>query len=367
MRRRDLDFLVSLLLAASMALATASGLLADWFGLHHVTLHTLAGYASAILAASHVALNWGRISAYLRGRLHRRVSRPLRDEVRGAHASVGAGASRPLARRQVLTALLAAAGGFLLGRLVPRSRPAEVPTGPADLGAFYHEWSKPRAAQLLGPAPDWGSRPPGEKRYPDAPTFALPAPHGDWGPSVGEALVARRSVRDYRSEPLALQTFSRLLYAAQGITDPQRGFRTAPSAGALYPLELYAVVHRVEGLEPGLYHYNAPGHTLERIQAGDLRAAIVRSGLGQGFLGTAAVCLVLSAVFQRTRWRYRERTYRYVLLEAGHAAQNIYLAATALGLGACAVGAFLDDALSGLLGLDGTDEAALYVLSVGPR
>jgi len=91
----------------------------------------------------------------------------------------------------------------------------------------------------------------------------------------------------------------------------------------------------------------------------------VAAGLGQGMLGQAQVCLVLSAVFQRTRWRYRERSYRYVLLEAGHIGQNVYLAATSMGLGACAVGAFLDDELNGLLGLDGSEEAALYILAVG--
>jgi SagB-type dehydrogenase family enzyme len=91
----------------------------------------------------------------------------------------------------------------------------------------------------------------------------------------------------------------------------------------------------------------------------------MQAGLGQGFLGQANVCFILSAIFQRTRWRYRERTYRYVLLEAGHIGQNLYLAATSMGLGACAVGAFLDDDLNDLLGLDGREEAVVYLLAVG--
>jgi SagB-type dehydrogenase family enzyme len=180
-----------------------------------------------------------------------------------------------------------------------------------------------------------------------------------------EAIEARRSVRDHSSAPLPLEGLSRLLYAAQGITEARWGFRAAPSAGALYPIELYAAVHNVTGLERGLYHYTVAEHGLELLRRGDLRAAVVQAGLGQDFLGQANVCFILSAVFQRTRWKYRERTYRYVLLEAGHIGQNLYLAATSMGLGACAVGAFLDDQFDGLLGLDGKEEAVLYVISVG--
>jgi SagB-type dehydrogenase family enzyme len=106
-------------------------------------------------------------------------------------------------------------------------------------------------------------------------------------------------------------------------------------------------------------------HELELLQAGDFQATVTRAGLGQTFLGQAGVCIILSAIFQRTRWRYRERTYRYVMLEAGHVAQNVYLAAASMGLGACAVGAFFDDEFDELLGLDGVEEAVLYTLSVG--
>ena len=179
-----------------------------------------------------------------------------------------------------------------------------------------------------------------------------------------EAIEARRSVRNYATEPLSLEELSRLLHSAQGITD-RRGFRAAPSAGALYPIELYAVVNAVVGMEAGVYHYAVQEHGLELLQAGDLRATVTRAGLGQTFLGQAGVCLVLSAVFQRTRWQYRERAYRYVMLEAGHVAQNVYLAAASMGLGTCAVGAFLDAEFHELLGLDGVEEAVLYVLSVG--
>jgi len=125
------------------------------------------------------------------------------------------------------------------------------------------------------------------------------------------------------------------------------------------------VVHNVAGLEPGVYHYAVREHGLELLQRGDFRAAVMQTGLWQDSLGQANVCFVLSAIFQRTRWKYRERTYRYVMLEAGHVGQNLYLAATSMGLGACAVGAFLDDDLNELLGLDGVEEASLYIISVG--
>jgi SagB-type dehydrogenase family enzyme len=101
------------------------------------------------------------------------------------------------------------------------------------------------------------------------------------------------------------------------------------------------------------------------LHAGDLRGEIVRHGLAQGFLGEASLVVVFSAIFQRLRWKYQERTYRYALLEAGHLGQNLYLAATSMGLGACAVGAFFDDDLNDMLGVDGQQEAAIYMLAVG--
>jgi SagB-type dehydrogenase family enzyme len=266
-------------------------------------------------------------------------------------------------------------GGFVLGRLAPRQRGAEPLTeaadlgaadlGAADLGAFYHQWSKPGHGPALSAAPDWGRQPPRTKTYPAASRVPLPDPSGWQALSLEQTIESRRSVRDYAAQPLTLDALSRLLHAAQGITEPRRSFRAAPSAGALYPIELYPVVRDVAGLDPGLYHYAVQEHALEQVLAGDLRSAVMQAGLGQAVLGQAAVCFVLSAIFQRTRYKYRERAYRYVLLEAGHVGQNLCLAATGLGLGACTVGAFDDDDLNELLGLDGQEEAALYIIAVG--
>jgi len=300
-------------------------------------------------------------------------------EQKGVEQPVSSSRARaPLpGRRTLLASALAAVGGFVLGWLAPRQRGAEPPAetaalgaadlGTADLGAFYHQWSKPGHGPALGAAPDWGRQAARTKTYPDVPRIPLPDPSGWQALGLEQAIESRRSVRDYTAQPLTLDALSRLLHAAQGITEPRRGFRAAPSAGALYPIELYPVVRDVAGLEPGIYHYAVQEHALEQVQAGDPHSAVMQAGLGQSVLGQAAVCFVLSAIFQRTRFKYRERAYRYVLLEAGHVGQNLCLAATGLGLGACTVGAFDDDDLNELLGLDGQEEAALYIIAVGNR
>jgi SagB-type dehydrogenase family enzyme len=304
-------------------------------------------------------MSMSKIGAYL-ARFRREPDRQAQPPGRPAGVPL-------LGRGGFIVSSLAAVGGFALGWLVPNPPPAAPPPPPAtaDAGALYHRWSKPGYSQAMGTLSDWGQQPEQYKTYPGAKRVALPAPRPYRGLSLEEAVDARRSRRTYSGRPLSLADLSRLLHAAQGITQRQGELRAAPSAGALYPIELYAVAHNVAGLEPGIYHYAVPAHELESMQPGDQRAAVTRAGLGQGHLGQANVCFILSAIFQRARWKYHERTYRYALLEAGHIGQNLYLAATSLGLGACAVGAFLDDDLNGLLGLDGEEEAALLVITSG--
>jgi len=358
MKLRDWNYIVIAAMLASGLYVTVTGLVADVFGLHQFALHRYAGYACAALAVLHLALNWGRVVAYLRRRLGRPAHRERPADPLTRHVPL-------LGRRGFFVSALAAAGGFVLGRLIPGRQSAELPYEAADVGALYHQWSKPGYSQVLGAVLDWGGQPERTKTYAAAERIALPDLRGYQGLSLEEAIETRRSVRDYSAEPLSSEKLSRLLHAAQGITERRWGLRAAPSAGALYPIELYAVVHNVAGLEPGVYHYAVQQHGLELLRAGDFRTAVMQAGLWQDFLGRASVCFILSAIFQRTRWRYRERSYRYVLLEAGHVGQNLYLAATSMGLGACAVGAFLDDDLNDLLGLDGKEEAALYVITVG--
>ena len=335
---------------------TVTGLIADLFGLHQFVFHAYAGYICALAVLTHIGLNSPRIYAYLRSLFDgRSKTRRQRSRESDPKRSVG--------RRDLIIAALSAVGGFFAGWLIPEQQ-RSLPGDAADIGELYHRWSMPGHG-LDFPIPSWGERPASYKTYPDAEHIPLPEPSWTSNMAVGQALEIRRSHRDYAARSLSKEALSALLYAAQGITLDRLAFRAAPSAGALYPIELYPVVHNVEGVSAGVYHYAVRVHGLERLEAGDFRGRVTRAGLHQAFLGDAGVCFLLTAVFQRTRWKYHQRAYRYVLLEAGHVAQNIYLAATSLALGACAVGAFYDRQFNDLLRLDVQEEAVVYLVSVG--
>ncbi len=191
----------------------------------------------------------------------------------------------------------------------------------------------------------------------------LVPPRHDGEMSVEEALLNRRSVRNYTGEALPLAEVSQLLWAAQGVTDPS-GFRTAPSAGALYPLEVYVVVGDVTDLPTGVYRYLPAGHELVRVAAQDRRVPLAEAAVDQEWVAEAAINLVFTAVPERTTGKYGERGIRYVHMEAGHAAQNVYLQAGTMGLGVTVIGAF-DDARVHELIAASPDEEPLYVISVG--
>jgi len=193
----------------------------------------------------------------------------------------------------------------------------------------------------------------------------LPEPQYDSDVSIEQSLLERRSIRSYSGQPLTLQELSQLLWAAQGLTDPG-GFRTAPSAGGLYPLELYLVAGDVTDLTAGVYRYQPDGHQLAKTLDGDKRAELAEAALGQEWVKEGAVSIVFTAVYERTTVKYGDRGVRYVHIEAGHAAQNLCLQATALGLGAVTVGAFHDEEVSQLLNLP-ADEQPLYVIPVGRK
>jgi SagB-type dehydrogenase family enzyme len=195
---------------------------------------------------------------------------------------------------------------------------------------------------------------------------ALPKPRLEGEVAVEWALALRRSVRAFAPEPLPLAALSQLLWAAQGITHPD-GLRTAPSAGALYPLEVYLVAGAVPEVRPGVYRYDPRRHRLSLASAGDVRAAVAEAALGQDWVAEAPAILVVAAVYERTARKYRERAARYVHMEVGHAAQNVYFQAAALGLGTTMVGAFRDEELARVLGIPG-DAKPLGLLPVGkPR
>lgn len=191
----------------------------------------------------------------------------------------------------------------------------------------------------------------------------LPPPESDGPLSLERTISQRRSVRSFAPTALTVSQIAQLLWAAQGITDRGR-FRTAPSAGALYPLELYLVAGKVDGLEPGVYHYLPHDHSLERTASGDMRPELSAAALGQRALISAPAVLVMCAVYERVTGKYGRRGDRYVHMEAGHAAQNFALQAVALGLAGVPIGAFSDQQIQNVLGLPNESEP-LYLLPFG--
>lgn len=193
----------------------------------------------------------------------------------------------------------------------------------------------------------------------------LPSPSFDSPTSLEEALSKRRSVREYQDAPLTLNEVAQMLWAAQGITSLE-GLRTAPSAGALYPLEVYLLVGNVDGLAAGVYHYHPQEHALSKVFEGDRRVALSEAALGQEAIQNGSVVIVIAAVFERTTRKYGERGVQYVHMEVGSVAQNIYLQAESLGLGTVFIGAFYDDQVKSVVGLS-PKEQPLCLMPVGRK
>ncbi|WP_456382779.1 SagB/ThcOx family dehydrogenase [Persephonella sp.] len=193
--------------------------------------------------------------------------------------------------------------------------------------------------------------------------IALPEPVFNSGFPLEQAILHRRSIREYSREPLSINEVAQMLWAAQGITHFE-GFRTAPSAGALYPLELYVVCGNVTGLSKGVYHYLPHRHELILKVHGDVRPELFSAALGQNWILEGAVSFVITGKYDKTTRKYGSRGIRYVDMEAGHAAQNLLLQATALGLGGVTVGAFYDNHVRRILDI-GVDEFPLYLIPVG--
>lgn len=200
----------------------------------------------------------------------------------------------------------------------------------------------------------------------------LPGPCRHGKTSVEQTLHSRRSVREYKEEPLSLAEIAQILWAAQGISEgagespvfrPRGRLRTAPSAGALYPLEVYVVAGEVAGLEKGIYKYIPQRHGLIKVQEGDKRASLSKAALWQAWVKNAPGVLVISGVYERTSAKYGQRAERYVHMEAGAVVQNVYLQAVSLGLGTVVVGAFNDRDVKKVLDLPkGEDPLALMPL-----
>jgi len=176
--------------------------------------------------------------------------------------------------------------------------------------------------------------------------------------SLEEAIQKRRSQRSFSQREISAEQIGQLLWAAQGITDTARGLRAAPSAGALYPLEIYVVK------KDGVYYYRPHGNDLKQVSDKDLRPALSRAALSQAAVRNAPAVFVIAAVYERVTSKYGERGIRYVDMEIGHAAQNLHLQAVSLGLGSVPIGAFDDDAVSNVLSLP-EDHQPRYIIPVG--
>jgi len=186
----------------------------------------------------------------------------------------------------------------------------------------------------------------------------LPQPELESNISLEEALNSRRSVRNFSSKELSLNQISQILWAAQGITRESTGFRTSPSAGALYPLEIFLLK------SDGVFHYIPDGHKIIKLNPDDLRPDLIQGVLFQGFVADAPVNIIITAVYERTTAKYGNKGIRFVHLEAGHSCQNILLQVVALGLGAVPVGAFDDNYIQDLLDLP-QDYIPLYIIPIG--
>ncbi len=222
-----------------------------------------------------------------------------------------------------------------------------------------------RDKAALGGRP--AKRPSAFKEYPGSRTVSLEGASIPEG-GLWEALFSRRSRRTFTADPISLETLSRLVFAAQGVTARAGdiALRTAPSAGALYPIETYVLANRVEAVDPGLYHYNILRASLELIKEGNLGGSLAEAALGQGMCERAAAVFIWTSVMDRCKIKYAQRAYRYMYLDAGHVCENLYLAAEDLGLGCCGIGAFFDEEVNALLGVDAEEETTVYLAPVGP-
>lgn len=241
-----------------------------------------------------------------------------------------------------------------------------------DPGITYHKYSKHSRFRIFmtprkiyrGPLPSL------IKKYKNVEIIKLPPPNPSLASNpTGINISMRRSFRDFKPKPISLSTLSTLLYLVVGITawEDQWPLRAYPSAGALQPVEAYIIANYVNSIDMGLYHYNVQDHVLEVLKKSDLRETIVNIALDQDFLYNASVILILSIVYSRTLWKYGDRAYRYALLDTGASMENAYLVATAMGLGACAIGAYYDDDLNNLLGLNENEEMTQVMIAIGHK
>jgi len=236
------------------------------------------------------------------------------------------------------------------------------------IGDLYHQETKYRREAMPRGGLDWAHQPSPYKEFPDLTKhFQIRPPDQQGGKPIWEVIAQRRSIREFSRQSISFSELSQMVWATQGITSRAWGFdfRITPSAGALYPIETYIVANRVEEIPSGIYHYNVKESKLSLLKEGDFSSDLCHAGLGQEMLEEAACVFIWTATVERSKWKYRERAYRYIYMDVGHIGQNLYLAATALKLGCCTVGAFFDEEVDRLIGVDGKREMSVYLGAVG--
>ena len=237
----------------------------------------------------------------------------------------------------------------------------------SETGDRFQQETKYEPGKMPEHRLDWEAKPNAYKEYPQAEKIELPAFEPARVMSLDKTLKQRKSIRNFQNRPISKGQLAYLLWASTGIQRVEDGyeFRTAPSAGALYPIETYVVVNNVKSLEPGVYHYSIRAHQLEQLIQRDLRQQIAAVALGQGMCATAAAVFIFSAVFERCKWKYGQRAYRYIYLDAGHIAENLALAAVSLNLGTCEIGALYDDNVNAIIGINGSEESTICMAAIG--
>jgi SagB-type dehydrogenase family enzyme len=235
------------------------------------------------------------------------------------------------------------------------------------IGDDFQIGTKYTRNKSLGVGLNWTNKPEIYKSYLSNKTVQLPSEMKDVTMGFGEVLRRRKSVRAFSDQPLSKVDLAFLLWASTGIQRIEHGyeFRTAPSAGALYPIETYIAANNVEAVEMGIYHYNIRNHLLEEIKTGNFGDALAHAALDQKMCATAPAIFIWTAVFGRSKWKYSQRAYRYIYLDAGHIAENLALAAASINFGSCHVGAFFDDEVNSVVSIDGLEESAICLSVVG--
>ena len=235
------------------------------------------------------------------------------------------------------------------------------------IGDRFQKVTKYSRTSLFGEGLDWVKKPDLYKTYSRAKKIKLKSPKNLSKSTFFEILENRKSIRNFSKKPIGSDQLSYLLWATTGINRQEFDFefRTAPSAGALYPIETYLVVNSVKDIPKGIYHYLIKDHALEELKLGDFGIDTANAALDQNMCADAAVVFIWTAIFERSNWKYGQRGYRYIYLDAGHIGHNLALAATALNLGSCQIAALFDDEVNKLIDVDGKEESTIYMSIVG--